>query len=172
MKKTRIWPDGRTYYTDTQDIWPGILSQHLLHVIKATQFDTQKATRTTRQRHRHIILTWPQQGPPDPSVGINASQCWIPLLKIMLKILPNSLQIIISTTKLKSTLRRCKISNYIKVAIWPWIPASYQRCWSSDSTHASLWNKSSEWLDYIYLRNLLNQFEMFVEHWKLSVLEK
>ena len=27
-------------------------------------------------------------------------------------------------------------------------------------------------LDWVELRNRLNQFEMFVEHWKLSILEE
>ena len=41
-----------------------------------------------------------------------------------------------------------------------------------DRLQDNLWNKGSVWLDYNELSTQLNQFEMFVEHWKLSVLEE
>ena len=40
-----------------------------------------------------------------------------------------------------------------------------------DRIKDSLWNKSSVWIDYTELRTRLNQFEMFEEYWKMSVLE-
>ena len=40
-----------------------------------------------------------------------------------------------------------------------------------DRVQASLRNKSSVWLEYIKLKTQLNQFEMFEEHWKVSILE-
>ena len=42
----------------------------------------------------------------------------------------------------------------------------------SDRINDGLYNKSSVWLEYIEFRNRLNQFEIFVEHWKLSVIEE
>ena len=41
-----------------------------------------------------------------------------------------------------------------------------------DRIHDSLYNNSYIWLDYIELRTRLNKFEMFEEHWKMSVLEE
>ena len=41
-----------------------------------------------------------------------------------------------------------------------------------DRMQDSLWKSSSILLDKIELRTQLNQFEIFEEHWKLSVLEE
>ena len=43
--------------------------------LQAARFDFQKATRTTGQRHRHIISTGPHWDPPDPSLGDKMHIC-------------------------------------------------------------------------------------------------
>ena len=53
-----------------------------------------------------------------------------------------------------------------------WLRIFYSRGFSCDTIQDSIYNKSSVWIDYIESRNRLIQFEIFVEHWKLFILEE
>ena len=68
--------DGRTYYTSTQWILTRALRPHALRAITVRVNDLQKATQTTGQRDGRISSTGPHWDHLNPSIGINALQCW------------------------------------------------------------------------------------------------
>ena len=111
--QTTIRTDGRKNYIVTQDIWAYSLRPHALgpHALRAfTGYylmidkrwrgwpDREIDRHMYRQRHRHISLTGSHQGPSDPSMGINSSWHWTPILVIVIVIVIISLVLKILNT--------------------------------------------------------------------------